>query len=221
MFCPKCGADVPNNVKFCGSCGNVMEQSAQSGNAAPPIPGIIKKRSPLRKLMIPGAAVIIAIIVLISIISATSNAYEKPVGYAIKALNTSDATYVLKAIPAFYIDSSLGDDEDVDELIDELNSRMKSKKESFKDAYGKNLKVTYEVTDKVKLDKEELADLSDTFSSHTEKSIKVQNGYELKVKLTISGIDNKNTSTSAVEVVKIDGKWFLNPYSKGLLNELF
>jgi pSer/pThr/pTyr-binding forkhead associated (FHA) protein len=36
LTCPKCGASVPKNFKFCGSCGHPMGQVAQSSMAPPP-----------------------------------------------------------------------------------------------------------------------------------------------------------------------------------------
>src|SRR5690606_15379742 len=46
--CPKCGADVPPNFKFCGSCGNVMGAPQPSKPAASPSKGIIGALSHIR-----------------------------------------------------------------------------------------------------------------------------------------------------------------------------
>jgi pSer/pThr/pTyr-binding forkhead associated (FHA) protein len=47
--CPKCGADVPANFKFCGSCGNVMGAPAVAQPAAAKSSGIIGALSHIRQ----------------------------------------------------------------------------------------------------------------------------------------------------------------------------
>jgi hypothetical protein len=46
--CPKCGADVPPNFKFCGSCGNVMGAPEPAQPAASSSTGIIGALSHIR-----------------------------------------------------------------------------------------------------------------------------------------------------------------------------
>lgn len=39
MFCPSCGASVPDNARFCGACGARLEPTAPT--AAPPTPAVV------------------------------------------------------------------------------------------------------------------------------------------------------------------------------------
>ena len=39
MFCPSCGASVPDNARFCGACGARLEPTAPT--AAPPTPPVV------------------------------------------------------------------------------------------------------------------------------------------------------------------------------------
>lgn len=40
MFCPKCGAQIPDNARFCGECGATVTPVAPAGAAAGATPGV-------------------------------------------------------------------------------------------------------------------------------------------------------------------------------------
>ena len=91
-----------------------------------------------------------------------------------KGMQKADAKTFLKAFPAVMTED-LEDSLDDDYLEDQL--------EKFEDEYGKNIKITYKVLDKEKIDKEDLEDLQENLEDKYEdskKKCKVTAGYKLK-----------------------------------------
>ena len=46
MFCPNCGSQLADNVKFCSSCGNALEKSDDSADTATALPGTALSTNP-------------------------------------------------------------------------------------------------------------------------------------------------------------------------------
>jgi hypothetical protein len=100
---------------------------------------------------------------------------------------------------------------------------VKSAKESFDtvferhndeltDIFGKKWSVSYKITDKERLDKDELKDLAviwNLFGS-LDKPPKLQDGYYLEIDLTVKGKDDEETMEIETNVLKYKGKWYFD-----------
>jgi hypothetical protein len=206
MKCTKCGSEQPEGTKFCGVCGAELEQTFQPEQ---PAPAGKKGTLPIGKI----AGLAVAIILLIVIISAISGGgYKKPIDLMFKSLQTGKASHMLKAAPKSLVDERLGGDDALDELddvFDELHDELE-------DEFGKNVKISYKITDKEKLDKDDLDDIAEYFDymfDSSGKDVKIKAGYELEVEGTIKGSEDKDTEDMTVTVIKIGGKWYLHPES--------
>jgi hypothetical protein len=207
MKCTKCGSEQPDGTKFCGVCGAEITQGYQPPGQTSPAGK--KGKLPIGKI----AGLAAAVVVLIIIISAISGGgYKKPIDLVFKSIQTGKASHMLKAMPKFIIDDRYSDRDELDEL-DELFEEVQ---EELRDEYGKNAKVSYKITDRDKLDKDDLEDISEYFGDYfgsAGKRAKVKAGYEIELDATIRGSEDKDTNELTVTVIKIGGKWYLNPQS--------
>lgn len=72
MFCPKCGAQIPNGAKFCGGCGTKIEQQQapqpqKPQPEKPPKPTVPKKKTGLIIGIVTGAVALVAIVIILII----------------------------------------------------------------------------------------------------------------------------------------------------------
>lgn len=163
-----------------------------------------------KKLIIPivaGVAVIALLIVLFSALfgggykTALNNYYKK---YLIGKATQST---IKNMYPDEYWDENDIDPEDIWESYEEYSDDMV---DSLEDEYGKNLRVTYKITDKDKMDKDDLKDLASEL--HEEWGVKkksVKQAYELELEVTIKGSEDEETDDMDVVVVKIGSKWYI------------
>ena len=95
---------------------------------------------------------------------------------------------------------------------DDLKETLENKLEDLEDAYGKNVKISYKIIHKEKIDKDDLEDfqdkLRDAYDDAKKSQTKVSSGYKLSVLVTIKGKDDSNTYTDeSVYVYKVGGTW--------------
>ena len=106
--------------------------------------------------------------------------------------------------------------EDLEDYI--TDDKLDDMKEDLEDEYGKNIKISYKILDKEKIDKDDLKevqeDLEDEYEDAKKNKVNVTDGYKLSVKLTIKGKDDKDSDTVTMKIYKIGGKWcMLSPMS--------
>jgi len=116
----------------------------------------------------------------------------------IKGIEKQDADKFLSAYPEFLADQmdSYIDDDAMEEMYDMLE-----------DECGKNIKISYKVTDKDKLDKGDLEDYEDEIDDNYDEKVKVTAGYELEVEMKIKGKDDEDEDENDFVILKIDGDW--------------
>ncbi|MFA5658303.1 MAG: zinc ribbon domain-containing protein [Oscillospiraceae bacterium] len=209
-FCTSCGSQVPEEASNCPNCGAPTGSTAPASPAAPSAPtatyaapapeGVSAKPA---KGNIPtyigiGVVAVIAIIVIALIASLFGGGYKKPIDNMIKGIEKQDADKFLSAYPEFLADQmdSYIDDDAMEEMYDMLE-----------DEYGKNIKISYKVTDKDKLDKGDLEDYEDEIDDNYDEKVKVTAGYELEVEMKIKGKDDEDEDENDFVILKIDGDW--------------
>lgn len=225
-FCENCGTELKDTDKVCPNCGaqvenvkkedvkvetstntnvkaekqesaektesNVNTNTNNSTNAA--------KKSNNTKLFAIIGGVAVALIVFIAILIGTlSGSYTKPLDYMCKGLQKASSKTYVKAFPSFMksdIEKYYSDD------------TLEKQLDDFEDEYGKNIKISYKVLDKEKIDKDDLEKVEDKLKDRYDgKKIKVTAGYKLTVKMTIKGKTDKDSDTTKFYVYKINGKW--------------
>lgn len=163
-------------------------------------------------MLIGAAAVgVIFIVILLSIIGVFKPAYEKPIDNFVKSISKNEYDYLKKAFPKYRLK---GNKDSFKDTIDEIN-------EELEDEYGKRFKLKYKITDKDKLDEDDLEDYEDDIKDYYDKKVKVTNGYELEVEFKASGDGEKDDKDGDFIVLKIDGKWYITSADWSAIYDLY
>ena len=198
-FCMQCGKEIEDDANVCVYCGSAQNTTGAAGD------GVTKKKSFIPLI----AAVVVVLLVVIVIFNLLfSGGYKQPVDNMIKAIETGKGKYLYKTMPDFLIEYRY-DDEKKSEIIDDLDDSLEYVVEMLEDEYGDDIKVSYKIKDKEKIDKDDLEDLEDDIKDTYDEKVKVSKGYELKIEMKIKGDDDKEKDTTKIKVYKIDGNWCL------------
>lgn len=129
-----------------------------------------------------------------------SSSYEEPIKNMIEGLSEANSSKFLKAFPSFISDYMK------DIFTDKyLETTLKTAEEE----YGKNVKMTYKITDKTEIDSDELKEMEEAVKTNFDKEIKITKGYELGIEVTTKGDDEEDTETDEMNVYEIDGNWYI------------
>lgn len=213
MFCDKCGNNNPNDAKFCEACGNPITSPQAPTAPTAPMGGTYYPPAPAKPSGSNPAGKIIAIIIAIAVIAAavfgvvklvgcvTGGGVEAPVKNFVKFINNGDTDALLKAFPESYTK----DMEDYLKDVDAMMLRM------MEQEYGDDYKVSYKITDKKKIDKDDLKDIEDEENEMLESldidKIEIKDGYELEVELKVKGSEDEDEDELEISVYKVDGRW--------------
>lgn len=214
-FCENCGTEMQDTDVKCPNCGaevktetvveKVVEEVKTNTEPAKETTTTKASKSSMdtKTYAILGgiaAAVVLLLIIIVALFS--GGGYKKPIDNMIKGMQNCNAKTYLKAYPEVMR-------EDYEDYV--TNKSLRSMLESFEDDYGKNIKISYKILDKEKIEKKDLTkvqeDLEDEYPDAKKNKIKVTAGYKLTVKMTIKGKDDKDTDTTTIKVYKVGGKW--------------
>ena len=82
--------------------------------------------------------------------------------------------------------------------------------EEFEDEYGKNIKMSYKVTDKSELSDKKLKNIQEGLKDNYDIPKKsVKEGYKVDVDMTIKGKDDEDTNDTEFYIVKIGSGWYI------------
>ena len=124
-------------------------------------------------------------------------------------METGKGKYIYKTIPDCILDSDNLEDMNKKEIIEELDDVLKDDLDSLEDYCGDDVKISYKILDKEKIDKDDLKDIEEELEDDLDCKVKVSKGYEVTIKTTIKGDDEKKSNSSTINVYKIDGEWVL------------
>lgn len=193
-FCMQCGAQIDDNAEICSSCGSAQANST-NGDTTTALNSSKKSNVPII------AAVAVVVVVLLLILKVLfGGSYKDPIDNMCKAMETGKGKYLYKCMPKALIEEEY-DDMKKSEIIDELDDSAEMLQEYLEDEYGDDVKISYKVLDKEKVDKDDLEDIEDDYD------FKVSKGYEVDIKLTIKGDDEKDTEKTSISVYKVKGNW--------------
>ncbi len=207
-FCGKCGAELPDEAMFCTACGENFAVAPEA--PATPENDFIKKIMEYKKFFLPGAIALGAIIIVIVLIVALSSSPKDAVKNYVNGTFNGDydafidmqPTEVWEYMEKEY-DQEMPDEKDFEEIYE-------SSLEALEEEYGKDVSVSYKVTDKDELDEDDLKDIRNTLKDTYDISKKdVTAAYELDVELTIEGDDDEETKDATFIVYKLNGDWYV------------
>ncbi len=212
-FCENCGSELKDTDQTCPNCGAAVESSTAKDvkeetntTNTNETPNNTEKKDNTKLYAIIGgiAGVVVLLIIILAMVFGSS--YKKPIDNYVKAYQKTNVNAYLKTMPKFVSKEYDSDDKD------DLKETLENKLEDLEDAYGKNVKISYKIIHKEKIDKDDLEDfqdkLRDAYDDAKKSQTKVSSGYKLSVLVTIKGKDDSNTYTDeSVYVYKVGGTW--------------
>lgn len=191
MICKKCGQETDGLSKFCSHCGEPLEAEENTFAAQPQQPEFNsnesngdnsnnnKKGLAFAGIAVGAVAVVILLIVLVSNLFGSSK--ETPLDNLEKIANKqpTDVNKIVEYVAPDFISSAYIDlykvlkgnkeyKDDIEDVYAALEDMLKDGYEelndSAEDEFGKNVKYSYKITDKKKLEKDDLKDLAEVYS---------------------------------------------------------
>lgn len=225
-FCTSCGASLADNATFCTSCGAKLAATANTASAATTADGdtpldALKektvnaingfKNSPQRNTYIGIAAIAVAVILLIVIlVNLLSGGYKGALKGYFGAIEDKDGkAYAKSVLSGDMIDyMEYEGDMDKDEIYDSYEDSAKNTYSDLKDDFGSGVKISFDVTGKEKIDKDDCETLEDTLNLIYD-DVKVSKGYNVELEITVEGKDDEDEFDAEATVVKVDGDWIV------------
>lgn len=226
MYCPYCGNKIEDNDSaFCGACGKALGVNPSvTFDSAPDqsqknLPS--KNRHP--KLLFGAVIVIVIAIMILAFIifqsTALTSGYnnpEKVVDVVVNAMHKDfNVTKMIKSMPKEYLEYMEIDKNSVNEIDEEF----KELKEGYNEFFGKNYKVTYEISDqKEYTNQSEIEDMiSELDIDDISKLPLPEKLIEYKVSITITPSNDSEETEDTTDDVgifagKINDKWYFIPF---------
>lgn len=207
-FCENCGAEINDNETVCPNCNQPVGVAATAETVEAKVEETVKtetaststdKKADTKKLAIIGGGIAAAVVVILAIIiSIVSGRYKSPIKKYYKGLNKCDSDTYAAAFPDFLkIDESVTD------------SSLKDEKKDDEKDYGDNVKYSYKILKKTKVEKKDLEYVQDYIKERYDEKVKVTKGFKVKIKDSVKGKEDFDYYTSDRYVYKIDGKWYV------------
>lgn len=224
-YCANCGTSANDFENNCPQCGAPLPQAApgnpQGKKQSFDIKGIINKIPKLYLLIAVAAVALLVVIVVIS--SIFSSSYEDALNNYFDVFFYGKYNKIEKLAPKEFWDYAK-DEEDIKikDLIENLKENEIAEEwiEEYEDDYGKNIKVSFKVTDKDELKKSDLNDIKDELKEEYDIPKKsVTKGYELEIEMKIKGKEDSDEDDAEFTVIQIDGDWYI--YEEGMFPGAF
>ena len=123
--------------------------------------------------------------------------YEFPIVNWINGIKYGNLEQYKKAFPEFYLE-----EKDIDE------KEMEKMAEALEDTYGRNIKIKYEIIKEDNISKDDLEKVREYIEKvYDEKNIKISEGKEIKLSITIKGDVDTDVNSYEISLYKINGEW--------------
>ena len=172
-FCMQCGKEIEDSADICTFCG-----AAQGGGVTSGGTDTVKNTNKAVAVIIAAASVILVILIVLVNLLFGGGGYKKPVDNMVKAMETGKGKYLYKAMPEFLIEYQY-EDEKKSDIYDDLDESMELITGMLEEEYGDDIKISYKIKDKDKIDKDDLEDLEDSIKDKYDEKVRVSKGYEL------------------------------------------
>lgn len=232
-FCAKCGTELPDEAVVCSNCGapvggQATQPEAQPtagapvqpnpaaavfGNVGDTVTDTINKVKSDKKLLgiVAGAVAALLVVIIVLCVALSGGGYKSAIDNYIDVAIRGKVNKIEKLAPKAYwqyLEDEM--DVDIDDIKDEYKDNYDDIMDSLEDEYGKNVKVSYKVTDKDELSDKKLKNIQEGLKDNYDIPKKsVTKGYKVDVDMTIKGKDDEDTDESTLYIVKIKGDWYI------------
>lgn len=215
MFCGKCGSECDEDTVFCPNCGEKVGQELDAPvNAVES--SIDQQGKMIGNILRIAIAVVVVVVVVIGVKTIFfSKGYVKVVKKYYKAVENADGKELMSLFPDEYNEylMDVSDYDDEEEMIEDKDEALEDSWDEAKDSFGEDVAFTYEIQKCKELDEDELKEINEDYKDDFDFEEEVSKGYEVKVRVIMEGEDKKESETQKLNVIKIKGKWYLDPGS--------
>ena len=204
LRCPRCGAPVEPEDTFCGECGCPLRDP---GNMGAPGYDDLPEEGPGRGKHTGLIIFLVVLIVAVKLLFFRDND-AAPIKNLVKVMEEGDAEAALELIPEKYLDVAESwsgmDREDMEEMV------IEQIEDAFDD-YSGDIEIDYEIGNARDMTESELEDLESSYMGFL-GDIEEGKEVEFSYKLYVNGAKQEESDPGeTVRVLKIDGKWYLDP----------
>ncbi len=224
-FCSNCGSELKEGTVFCSNCGTKAADAGQQapGNTQQVMPnytsngytgynqqGNKPNNNKIIGMAVVGVAALAVFFILVKLFGGiTPPGYEQPIKYVCDGIENGSFKTMMKAFPEYITDQM------EDYYGDEMDELMDGMVENLKDQYGKRVKISYKVTDKDKMDKDDIETLEEDVEYNYDEKVNIKDAYEIEVEMKVKGSEGSDEDESTVTVIKVGSKWYL--YDQSLM----
>ena len=194
-FCMQCGKEIDDRDMHCQYCG----ASQENNFGASPDTEIKHKTD----ILVPVVAVISVLLVIVIVavnLTVLNNGYKKPLDSLFAAINKREYDYLEDAMPDYITDH---DDYDADKMEETFEKKALFKK------FDNDIEFSYDVLDKKAIDDDKLEKLESKIKETYDESVDVEQGYDVKIEMTVTTEGKEDSQKLTIPVYEIDGKWCL------------
>lgn len=213
MYCKTCGTNNPDNVRFCKECGEVMNPRIPATGKTS---GTHPKFGFSKKCVLTAIAAVVIVVFAIVLLGGGKRGqatYKSVVNQLVKsAYKTADAEDFFELIPDAVIDYSIEDEDyyDLDEMVDDFQYELDYLHDYLYENLGRNWSVSSKIVDVQDFTDRELRELNRDYKDVLETDIEISAAKVVEVELTIKGDDLEQSNVMEINVIKINGKWYLD-----------
>lgn len=227
MFCRNCGTQLKEGAKFCPKCGTPVNLTAGNGVNGGGVPSekrgvgtqttyhyqssAAKKESRIPFFLI-GVIVILVVAVVIIFRACSDGGYKKVIKTYIEGNQELDAEKMLSVFPPQILDAIEDEGYDREEIAEQFEQTITKSLDTL--GADDDFSLDYKIEDETNLSKSMIENIEEEFADE-DVNISITDGKSVDLTWTISfddlGINHEQNMT--VEVIKVDGDWYMNPFS--------
>jgi len=233
MFCKQCGAQMEPNVRFCGTCGDVVEQAEANQNA----PTSTKAKISNKHIGMIACGVIVVVLAIVLVSMFSGRGPERVLGRYISAMGDFDLqamsrhsvfdidTVVRQALAAEGMSTR-----DFNNLLYEMygvrsldalfSEVADAEREWLREDFGRNYRITHEIVDSFEFSSREMRDeiedmedfLNRRFGFGLDDFVRVDRINEMVefvVDVTIRGSLDSDTERMDIIMVRVGREWLV------------
>lgn len=204
MYCDKCGRNNPDGAAFCEECGNKLENTVGENvnTYSNEVPANNGNSNKIIGIIVAVVIVAAAVFGAVKLVGCMGLGVEAPVKNLERAIKKGDINSMMKALPKSYSAELEDEDkEEIEEMLQEVSEFLEDE----------DVKFSFKVTRKKKLDKDDLKDAqkeeNEILKAQDMDKITIKKGYKLTVKVTVKHDGDEENATLKIPVYKIDGRW--------------
>ena len=200
-FCGNCGQSIPDEARACPYCGTMQSDGPiPAAKASGGFADILKKYK--LWFIIAGVIAVLAICWFAFVQDLVFGTYETPIEYQVDRYNDKNYNVEDRFINMYGglgksqlkdIYEILSSSDNWKDVVDDYEDEWKDYRDGMEDGYGSDWKISYEITDTIPLDADDLKEIKSDRFKYTGKSL-------IETAKYISNLDNSDLKELAEDM---------------------